>query len=69
MCFFDGENNALNNISNMFLEYASQVWHLGLTLNLVHDLERRQIKAMFIIHLHLSYWEALDTFGLTNLVE
>ncbi len=49
--------------------YACQVWHPGLTLKLVHDIERVQIRAMFIIHPHLSYWQALDTFGLTTLDE
>ncbi len=47
------------------LEYAFQLWHPGITLNLVHDIERVQIRAMFIIHPHLSYWEALDTFRRT----
>ncbi len=51
------------------LEYEYQVWHSGLTLNLVHDIERVQIQAMFIICPHLSYWEAVDTFGLTTLDE
>ncbi len=47
------------------LEYACQVWHTGLTLNLVHDIKRVQTRAMFIIHTHL----ALDTFDLTTLDE
>ena len=51
------------------LEYACQVWHPGLTSNLVHDIERVQIRAMFIIRPHLTYCEALDTFGLTTLDE
>ncbi len=44
------------------LKYACQVWHPDLTINLVHNMETVQIRAMFIIHPHLSYWEALDTF-------
>jgi hypothetical protein len=51
------------------LEYACQVWHPGLTLYQVHDIERVQIRALSIIHPQLSYWEALDTLNLTTLDE
>jgi hypothetical protein len=49
------------------LEYACQVWHPGLTLSHVHDIERIQIRALFIIRPKLSYWQALETFNLTTL--
>ncbi len=49
------------------LEYVCEIWHPGITLSQVHDIERVQIRVLFIIRSILSYWQALDTFELTTL--
>ena len=46
------------------LEYASQVWHCGLTRTLSDEIERVQRRCLHIIYPQLSYSDALVVSGL-----
>ena len=46
------------------LEYASQVWHCGLTRSLSDEIEHVQMRCLRIIYPQLSYSDALSVSGL-----
>ena len=49
------------------LEYASPVWHCGLTGSLIDDVEHVQMRCLHIIYPELSYSDALFVAGLSRL--
>ena len=56
-----------NNVVRSVLEYASAVWHPGLSNKLSKDIERVQERCLKIIYPTLSYSEALEESGLVRL--